>query len=1083
MNELMKRICYNYSIKDMVRGELMKWSIPSTIIEEGHKLVKEDRILKVIPDYDQDRWHAEVLDNATYTVSLDGTAKEADICQCEIWQKKGFCPHTVAVELFMRNHDVLRVMKFNQKKDFVYPENALDEVVSTDQLYSDYMQHLGNENIDGNDAKVQPLKVVFELHDELTTPFSLTVEKLFYLRIKIGITTTYYVSDIAEFFATFRHGGILTLPNRDHTKIWLVKTAFQKTAYEQLVKLSQYHLTQNQWLNTVHVTATKKMRQRLYLDYDIFNGLLDVNQKKTKLIHFYLDEERQHPQVFDDIKPEMFKIEAIPNNQFALSLLGTGQWYQHYQLIYDGQDIYRIEANTHYFQDMLFLMQKFAEKQQTLELKKEELEEFIMMFGGLMLAHCGIAQIELLNQKIQLTDYQATIEMGVKNQQIVIEIIHQYGDYAIADNPLKTALPDKGILVRDLRQESSTESLLLKDGFTQENNEYVKPFKQLSELMAHIEILLTLFPAEWKIDYDKSLEHWHSPQVMSTKIDVKPIRKNRYLTIDFEIDDVEPAEVNRILTAIDRNEDYYALNDGRIINVQEAFTTEQNKMLAQLRKQNKSWHNGDAIPLYQSVLYADALEGQVDFQQFYQDLTKPDRDDYQPSPQLKTELADYQLYAVQWMNTLAKYQLGGLLADEMGLGKTVQTIAFILDYRQQFPDSQILVLAPASVLYNWQHEFKRFSPNLKTAVIDGSISERAALRDTNDIDIWISSYHSYRNDQEVYQAIFFDILVLDEAQAIKNDRSQLYLSLTKQKAGMRIGLSGTPLENNLQEFWALMQIILPGLLPAKKIYNQMAMADIRKVISPFVLRRSKNEVNLSIPQKAIYDRYSNLDSEQKNIYVAYLSDIQSRLENNSGSHFELLSAITRLRQICCHPRLINPEYEGTSGKFEHFKVALERALANGKRILIFSQFTSMLSIINDYLIEKGIDSFIITGQTEKEKRQDKVDSFNAGENSVFLISLRAGGVGINLTGADTIFLYDLWWNPAVEEQAIGRAHRIGQKNEVQVYRFITEGTIEERISELQNEKRDLFDELFNEESQNIRKNLTTEDLRYILGIS
>lgn len=1064
----------------------MKWSIPSTIIDLGRNLVKEERVLKVIPDNEQQRWHAEVLDNATYAVSLDGTAKEEDICQCENWQKKGFCQHTVAVELFLKANGVYRVMQFNQKKDFMYPENILDVSMSTDQIYAEYMQHLGVKHAEEADAQVQSLKVTFELHDELTTPFALAVDKLFYLRLKVGSQNPYYVNDMADFFEAFSHGGQYELPNRDHTKVWLIEAAFKPETYQLLIKLSRYHQSHSQWLNTMHAASTKKMRQRLYIDDIQFRILLHFAKTQPKAVHFYIDDKRLQPQIITDQQPAVFTLALRPDDHCEITIPDSVTWYQYYQFICDGLNFYLIDAAPAYYRDILFLLQKFAENQYSLDFTVEDFGEFLSLFGRLMLEETTIAGLELLAVPIIQAEYVPELQIGARPEQIISTVLHHYGVYSITDDPVATHLPAEGILLRDLRQEIATESLLIKAGFSRQNNHFELTCAGLTAVMTRLEELVKLFPPHWQVNFTKTLAEWHRP-TLAAQIDVQPSRQNRYLKIDFAIEDVEPEEVSRIMAAIQQDEDYFALANGQIINVKETFSPEHQKMLTQLRKQNKDWQNGDVIPLYQSILFADALAGQVDFEQFYQDLIQPAHDDYQPSSLLQTELADYQLYAVQWLNKLAKYQLGGLLADEMGLGKTVQTIAFLLDYKAEFPKSKILILAPASVLYNWQHELRRFAPSLTSAVIDGTSDQRVEIREDDDVAIWISSYHSYRNDQTTYQEQFFDVLVLDEAQAIKNDRSQLYQSLAKQQAGMRIGLSGTPLENNLNEFWALMQIILPGLLPDKRLYNQMPIESIRKLISPFVLRRSKADVNLSLPLKEIHDRFSSLESEQKNIYIAYVNDISTRLADknkpNNEVHFELLSAITRLRQICCHPKLINPDYQGKSGKFEYFKIALNRALANGKRILIFSQFTQMLEIIDEYLKEIGVDSFRLTGKTNKLKRQDQVDDFNAGEKAVFLISLRAGGVGINLTGADTIFLYDLWWNPAVEEQAIGRAHRIGQQKDVQVYRFITEGTIEERIAELQTEKRNLFDELFESSTNEIRQQLTTEDLRYILGLT
>lgn len=419
----------------------------------------------------------------------------------------------------------------------------------------------------------------------------------------------------------------------------------------------------------------------------------------------------------------------------------------------------------------------------------------------------------------------------------------------------------------------------------------------------------------------------------------------------------------------------------------------------------------------------------------------------------------------------------------MGLGKTVQTIAFLLDYLEEHPSGQVLIVAPASVLYNWYHELDRFAPSLEAVVIDGSAEEREQMRKEGQGKIWISSYSSYRNDQTAYQEYFFDVLILDEAQALKNNRTVLYQSFMQQKSGLRIALSGTPLENNLQEFWSLMQIILPGLLPNRHDYQQLSVDQIRKRVQPFVLRRTKADVSLELPEKRSSDRYAGMTPEQKNIYLAYLKDIQEQLaEGNFDSgrtRMEMLAAITRLRQICCHPCLIDPESEAGSGKFDYYRNMLDRVLQDEKRVLVFSQFTSMLDILEEDLKAEGVTYFRIDGQTKKGDRQEQVDAFNQGEGSVFLISLRAGGVGINLTGADTVFLYDLWWNPSIEEQAIGRAHRIGQKKNVQVYRMITEGTIEQRIAELQEEKRNLFEQLFDEGAKESDR-LSMEDLKYIL---
>lgn len=1069
----------------------MKWSIPTKVIEAGRQLVKKNRVIKVVPDEEEMVWRSEVVDEDTYHVLLDGTGKEEDVCHCEMWQRKHYCKHTVAVELFLREHQVVRAMAFSKKPLFRYPEDISEQSIEADAIYRDFLKRQQIASVSDRPAHVTPLSVQVDIHDEAVDPYLLSDRHLFYVRIHIGTDALYYVTDLSEFFTTLLKQGVYVINNQQHDAYWLVKEAFSDEAYELLLHLAHHYLRRNQFLSTtLQLPQTKQDQQRYYISEDMFWHLVEEYQSQSQpLIQFIINDQPTTIQVKKKTaRPTLFEVGQNKAGDWLIGMTDEGQWYRYYHCLIIHGNLYPLQAEDRYFDDLLFLRDKFMTQQYTLSFDRENMLSFMSLFGFLMLSHALIKNIVLLPFAEPIEPLTMHCHIDVKGAELRIQLSAHYGEWVVSEDPLETNLPDDEILLRDIAEELAAEQLLMKLGFHLHDQVYVARTHTFNQAMQMLERLVDFLPEEWELTYAKELAHWQEGGPTAS-IATEKTRENRYLTINFTVDDVEEAEVERLLEAIEKQEDYVQLKNGNVVNVKNVVTPEQNKMLQQLRQGKSHWQNGEAIPVYQSLRYGDVLGDQMDFQAFYHDLTHFTDPNYQPNPRLKTKLADYQQYAVQWLDMLAKYNLGGMLSDEMGLGKTVQTIAFLLDYLDQYPNSNILILAPASVLYNWYHELQRFAPDLVAVVVDGSVEERQHLRQESPGAIWISSYSSYRNDQEAYHHLTADILVLDEAQALKNENTALYQSVIQQDATVRLGLSGTPLENNLQEFWALMQMVLPGLLPDKRTYNQLSIDTIRRMVSPFVLRRTKQDVALELPDKLVYDRFATLEVEQKNMYLAYLTDIQNHLKadqigesSNGHLHMDMLAAITRLRQICCHPRLINSDFEGTSGKFEYFKTLLEQALSINKRILVFSQFTSMLSLIGNYLKDEDIPYFTITGDTKKAVRQDRVDRFNQGERSIFLISLRAGGVGINLTGADTVFLYDLWWNPSVEEQAIGRAHRIGQKNEVQVYRMITEGTIEERISELQEEKRHLFEQLFDEEDIRQSPTLTMDDLRYILDI-
>ena len=450
---------------------------------------------------------------------------------------------------------------------------------------------------------------------------------------------------------------------------------------------------------------------------------------------------------------------------------------------------------------------------------------------------------------------------------------------------------------------------------------------------------------------------------------------------------------------------------------------------------------------------------------------------------IKAQLRDYQKKGVQWLQMLHHYGFGGILADDMGLGKTLQSIAFISSQIKK--DSRILILAPSGLIYNWADEFKKFAPDLDLVVVHGLKPNRESLL-AEKHQIYVTSYATFRQDSDIYKQMSFDFLFLDEAQVIKNAQTKIAKTLRQFVVPSIIALSGTPIENHLGELWSIFQIVLPGLLPAKNDFMKLSAEQVSQFIKPFVMRRKKEEVLSELPDLIEVVYKNELEDQQKAIYLAQLQQMKERLVQVTETEFQknrvdILTGIMRLRQICDTPALFMDDYEGASGKLDSLRDLLIQISESGHRVLIFSQFRGMLDLIEKELPGLGLSSFKITGSTPSKERQEMTKEFNQGEKDVFLISLKAGGVGLNLTGADTVILVDLWWNPAVESQAIGRAHRMGQEKIVEVYRLVTRGTIEEKIQELQEQKKNLVSEVL--DGTESRASLTLDEIREILGIS
>ena len=480
--------------------------------------------------------------------------------------------------------------------------------------------------------------------------------------------------------------------------------------------------------------------------------------------------------------------------------------------------------------------------------------------------------------------------------------------------------------------------------------------------------------------------------------------------------------------------------------------------------------------------------------------------DYPVPESLRGVLREYQRVGYCWLKTLDSYGFGGILADDMGLGKTIQIITLLKDAYGTGERQPSLIICPASLVYNWEHEIGRFAPDLRVLSIVGNGPEREARLESvreqlsggtgDGCQVLVTSYDLLKRDIRFYEDIHFRYQVIDEAQYIKNAATQSAKAVKAIDVRTRFALTGTPVENRLSEIWSIFDYLMPGFLFASQYFkkefenpivrdgDEDALIRLRRIIGPFVLRRVKKDVLKELPDKLEQVVYSNFEGEQKKLYAANAVKLKEKLESGGfaetgDGRLQILAELMRLRQLCCDPRLCYENYKSESAKLETCMDLVRRGISGEHKILLFSQFTSMLELIERRLIKEGVASHKLTGATSKEERIRMVGEFQRDDVPVFLISLKAGGTGLNLTAADIVIHYDPWWNVAAQNQATDRTHRIGQEKQVTVYKLITRNTIEENILKLQESKQYLADQIVTEGTVSFGS-LTKEDILNIV---
>ena len=570
-----------------------------------------------------------------------------------------------------------------------------------------------------------------------------------------------------------------------------------------------------------------------------------------------------------------------------------------------------------------------------------------------------------------------------------------------------------------------------------------------------------------------------------------------WLDLKIETAGIDPAELLQVLSEYRQKKKYYRMKNGEFLQLSGGGLQALDSLTADLGLTKSEFQAGEAkIPAYRAF-YLDSLSGDGRMKLFQRDeaygmmvrdLKTAQSVSYAVPAVLEKTLREYQKIGYTWMRTLARYHFGGILADDMGLGKTLQVIALLTAFYQEKTEQKAagnegsgselplpsLIVCPASLVYNWGQEFARFSPGIRVLLIAGTAKERQEqleeqmrMEASEGAQVIITSYDLLKRDRAAYLGRTFEYEIIDEAQVIKNAKTQGAKAVKEILANARFALTGTPVENRLSELWSIFDFLMPGFLysyrkfreryelPIVKNQDPEALTALRRMTGPFVLRRLKKDVLRELPGKEERIVYSAASGRQQKLYTASALKLKEALAGGAWSgngKLEVLSQLMRLRQICCDPALCFEDYTGESAKLETCVSLIASASAAGHKILLFSQFASMLERIRERLLQEGISSHLLVGATPKEERSRMVQAFASDEVPVFLISLKAGGTGLNLTAADIVIHYDPWWNVAAQNQATDRAYRIGQEKPVTVYKLILKDTIEENLLKLQNAK-------------------------------
>ena len=1033
-------------------------------------------------------------------------------CECQDYQKRyAACKHIVATMMEFESNDKYLTMIKNSNLVDLHKILRLDSKYRNfkqivNEFYTEEMQEIEQSNEQEKEEiqqkiKIEP-KIIYDKYES-----NLRIE------FKIGNQRMYKLKNLAEFYdrminkEKYKYGNKLEFI---HKKEIFVDN--DRALLEFILKHSETIRFVNSSVNTSYRYYGKALNEGYILlnnsgideIFEILKGQEIAFQKE------YKDEKIE----FKNENPDLhFVMKKKGKEEYQIVLNKKIDIMRDINIINGREYKYLLIDNTLYrcdkkYEQTTFKLLKMLKDNFMTELifGKEQLPE---LFSIILLKLKNSIEFKGIDEQ-QLEQYKPkklVVKLFLdydKNEHILADAKFCYGEEEF--NPLQQKIKIK--YPRDVVSENKALNLLRKTGFMyyaqkecfilpNEDKIYNFLLNDVNEYMQKFEVMVT--------------DEFKSKQIKQPKIGSLGIKvENNLLTIDFANLNIDISELQEIMAKYELKKKYHKLKDGTFISLEEnqdiefidKLVTGMDIDFKELEKETVRLPVNRSLYLNQllKTINNTPIMKNVEYKKLVNGLEKnSDEIDIEIPSSLDNVLRYYQKTGYKWLKTLDNYKFGGILADDMGLGKTIQMLSIIAGYVEENKENRraSIVICPSSLTLNWQNESQKFTNKLKTMVIRGNAQERKEqIKNIGKYDLVITSYDLLKRDVEAYKEnkYAFRFAITDEAQYLKNSNTQNAKAVKEIVADTRYALTGTPIENSLAELWSIFDYIMPGYLfaykkfktefevPIVKEESQKAMKKLRMLIEPFILRRTKKEVLTELPEKTITVLNNQMKEEQEKIYLNYLAqakqDIAETIDAKGfeRSHIQVLAALTRLRQICCHPSLFIRDYKDGSSKLEQCIEIIKDATESGHKILLFSGYTSMFELIEKELKENDIAYFKLTGSTKVDDRIRMVDEFNENKNiKVFLISLKAGGTGLNLTGADMVIHYDPWWNASAENQATDRVYRIGQKNNVQVYKLITKNSIEEKIYELQKKKSTLIDNVLDTRTSFISK-LSKEDI-------
>ncbi len=1081
--------------KLLITNDMIKEMYDRTTYQRGLTYFNQRRVTEIRYNEARNTWLAEVEGTRLYKVGVELFDQHIyTSCSCPAYKQYGECKHEVAV--------LLELMTLENKTEFskqmeIRQKNR--EYEDTKRLIDAFSQQ---QYIDTNRLTFSKKQIMLQFilkRDSVSPTYGgsyLTIE------MRAGVERLYVVKKIKDFIGkTVAQESFVFTPkfSYDPTEHFFDQEDLEIVHMLQAIikneKLYRVTTSNDYW----HNNSAEDGRDLIIPPMAAETLLLKLKNKDVQVEYATSTQNRIDIQA-EGLLPFSYTIDKGNDKDFTLHIQGLQEaiLFESYGIIFYQDVFYKLSIEQlQRIKEMKALINN--RKGNAITIANEQIAPFLSHVEPVLKRIGTISIDDSISNQIIAPDLHAKLFVDYNQEQLHVKVEYHYGETVI--NPFQskeiktTKEQEQVILMRDVVKEQEImeviESAPLKYNgkelyVEEEEDLYQFLFQSMPQLEDKAEIFFTnsaktlILPEE------------HKP-VVSVEMDAS----ENWLEIGFDMDGIANQDIHSILQSVVEKKKYYRLPNGAFVSLDDEEFATIHKLVNELElSKTELEDNKIKRPVFRGLqiegMLGDKYHPNVQFgkafRRFMNLFKNPDQLDVEIPSSIQATLRDYQTFGFQWLKTLAHYRLGGILADDMGLGKTLQSIVFITsEIEEKRIGTPVLIVAPASLIYNWKNEFDKFSPTLEVKIVDGTPEEREKLlQATDQPDVWITSYPMLRQDSEIYHQKGFSTLILDEAQAIKNPTTKIFKAVQQVKADRRFALSGTPIENTIDELWAIFQVVLPGFFPNKMKFRNLSHDKIAKMVRPFILRRVKKDVLKELPDKIETVQVSELTKEQKEIYIGYLERIQQETresiqqEGFNKSRIKILAGLTRLRQICNHPSLFLEQYNGESSKLEQLMELVDTSIANGNRLLIFSQFSSMLQMIRERLEAEGYQPFYLDGQTPTKERVVMAEQFNQGEKEIFLVSLKAGGTGLNLTGADTVILFDLWWNPAVEEQAAGRAHRIGQKKVVQVIRLISHGTIEEKIYKMQQRKKELIEKVI-QPGEQMLTSLTEEDILELLN--